>query len=239
MPKGVSTPRTPTHSADNTARTHDVDVGQSAQETGDPSTFHPATPPRVVRTSSKESPKLSSPTSEATAKAAGNLSEVQAQAARESSNSTNQDIAAGASSFVTEAREVREALKKAAENPELKSHKNFSECLAACEQVIKSLEAQVTKLTSLQNIHPQHFPDSPGKEKTLASSIKKMFKNVGSVGATGLMVFSGVAFSLALITGQVYALPLLAMMTAVGYAATHLLLEDEEKEHQAATHHAA
>lgn len=236
MTNGVSTPHTSTYSPTDTARTHDVEGGQSAQATAHLTNVHPATPPKVVRTSSEESPKLSSTTEAATAKAAGNLSEAQAKVARESSNSTNQDIAAGASSFVAQAQE---SFENAEEIPELKSKENIKEHLAACMHVINKLAAQIEELKSVRHNNPTYSPDSPGKEKTLASSIKKMFKNVGSVGATGLMVFSGVAFSLALITGQVYALPLLAMMTAVGYAATHLLLEDEEKEHQVATNHAA
>ena len=122
----------------------------------------------------------------------------------------------------------------AASNQEQKNHAQLNQLAELMTELQKSVRVmtQQHKLGNQLNGSPatNRSIDSPGKEKPLANSIKKMFKGVGLLAATGLTIVGGMGFMVALCTGQLYALPALALMTGIGYMGVKMIEASEEAE---------
>ena len=73
----------------------------------------------------------------------------------------------------------------------------------------------------------------------MASSIKKMFKGMGLLSASGLTLLGGIGLLAAVCTFQIYAIPVFALMTGIGYAGVTMIAASDSEENTQAEAKAA
>ena len=117
-------------------------------------------------------------------------------------------------------------------SPESTNHSLVTTNKALLEEIaeLKKNKALREQLGELKKNNAAGSNNTLGQEKVLAGSIKKMFKGMGLLSASGLTLLGGIGLLAAVCTFQIYAIPVFALMTGIGYAGVTMIAASESEE---------